>query len=481
MELKRILARDTRSATEKAMALFGPDVLIISNNRVEGQTELIVALDLVEAYSDELMAEEMGAIEHRQTATRYPSGAALSGVNRRLSSTPSSVNQPFSDHLHQMLQTGGQVEPIGTPASTSTSTSTSNDSGDLLLSQGREQTRSLEIVSLVREEFAALRQEFRLSQQTASWQLNQYWPEHIQPLVQVMTEVGVPTALRALLQEGLREQPTLDIALDSIRAQLTHNLERPQEGFPNRGIHVMAGLSGSGKTLMVAKAAQQLAMHYGNEYVAVVSYHDMRAGAWSQTQMLCAQLGVECYRASDADTLKLLLEELSPKRLILIDTPGVQMEDRLAEILQVCPEAGLHAVVPADSSAVTLSRIMLKSKLPWQSLMISKLDEANSPWPLIQFLIAEGAQCVVSAGGGSDKISDGLKSSGLQKLINMAMTQLNPTLDAFGADLTQAAAKPATLETPVNEAEVSNEPLTHAMGLSRPNWSLEMPQSELHG
>jgi hypothetical protein len=33
----------------------------------------------------------------------------------------------------------------------------------------------------------------------------------------------------------------------------------------------------------------------------------------------------------------------------------------------------------------------------------------------------------------------------------------------------------------VNEVEVSNEPLTHAMGLSRPNWSLEMPQSELHG
>jgi len=479
MELKRILARDTRSATEKAMALFGPDVLIISNNRVEGQTELIVALDLVEAYSDELMAEEMGAIEHRQTATRYPSGAALSGVNKRLSSTPSSVNQPFSDHLHQMLQTGGQVEPIGTPASTSTSTS--NDSGDLLLSQGREQTRSLEIVSLVREEFAALRQEFRLSQQTASWQLNQYWPEHIQPLVQVMTEVGVPTALRALLQEGLREQPTLDIALDSIRAQLTHNLERPQEGFPNRGVHVMAGLSGSGKTLMVAKAAQQLAMHYGNEYVAVVSYHDMRAGAWSQTQMLCAQLGVECYRASGADTLKLLLEELSPKRLILIDTPGVQMEDRLAEILQVCPEAGLHAVVPADSSGVTLSRIMLKSKLNWQSLMISKLDESNSPWPLIQFLIAEGAQCVVSAGGSSDKISDGLKSSGLQKLINIAMTHLTPSSDAFAVDTTEEATKPATLDALVIEADVANLPLTHTLGLSRPNWSLQMPQSELHG
>jgi len=475
MELKRILARDTRSATEKAMALFGPDVLIISNNRVEGQTELIVALDVAEASSDELMAEELGAIEHGQTATLYPSGAALSGVNKRISSTPSSVNQPFSDHLHHLLKTGGQSESNGSRASTA------NDSGDQLLSQGREQARSQEIVSLVREELAALRQEFRLSQQTASWQMNQYWPAHIQPLVQAMTEVGVPTALRALLQEGLREQPTLDIALDSIRAQLTHNLERPQEGFPNRGVHVVAGLSGSGKTLMVAKAAQQLAMQYGNEYVAVVSYHDMRAGAWSQTQMLCAQLGVECYRANGADTLKLLLEELSPKRLILIDTPGVQMEDRLAEILQVCPDAGLHAVVPADSSGVTLSRIMLKSNLNWQSLMISKLDESNSPWPLIQFLIAEGAQCVVSAGGGSDKISDGLKSSGLQKLINIAMTHLTPSLDAFAPATMELATKPATLATQVNEADAANMPLTHSLGLSRPNWSLETPQSELHG
>ena len=471
MELKRILARDTRSATEKAMAMFGPDVLIISNHRVEGQTELIVALDVAEASLDEMLetdAEEQSQESNSVTVT-------AKGPRQRLSSTPSSVSSPFSDHLHQLLQ------PASRMAQQAEAEPIAHVSTEHLLTQGREQVRSQEIVSLVREELAALRQEFRLSQQTANWQMNQYWPAHIQPLVQAMTEAAVPTALRALLQEGLREQPTLDSALDSIRAQLTHNLERPQEGFPNKGVHVMAGLSGSGKTLMVAKAAQQVALHYGTEYVAVVSYHDMRAGAWSQTQMLCAQLGVDCFRAGSPETLKLLLDELSPRRMIVIDTPGVQMSERLAEILQVCPEAGLHAVVPADSSAVTLSRIMLKSKLPWQSLMISKLDEANSPWPLIQFLIAEGAQCVVSAGGGSDKISDGLKSSGLQKLINMAMTQLSPTLDAFGADLTQAAAKPATLETPVNEVEASNETLTHAMGLSRPNWSLEMPQSELHG
>ncbi|MCE2858062.1 MAG: hypothetical protein LW705_10735 [Comamonadaceae bacterium] len=471
MELKRILARDTRSATEKAMAMFGPDVLIISNNRVEGQTELIVAMDVAEASPEEFLDENESSLNAKESVT--VSVAAIDAA-RRISSTPSSLNSPFSDHLHQLLQPGSRTLQTETEPVAMVST-------EQILTEGRDQVRSQEIVSLVREELAALRQEFRLSQQTASWQMNQYWPAHIQPLIQAMTEAGVPTSLRALLQEGLREQPTLDRALDSIRAQLAHNLERPQEGFPNRGIHVMAGLSGSGKTLMVAKAAQQAAMHYGAEYVAVVSYHDMRAGAWSQTQMLCAQLGVDCFRASNPETLKLLVNELSSRRLILIDTPGVQMTERLAEIVQICPQAGLHAVVPADSSGVSLSRIMSKSKLPWQSLMISKLDESNSPWPLIQFLIADGAQCVVSAGGGSDKISDGLKSSGLQKLINIAIDNLQPISDAFEADGLEEATKPATLDAQVNEVEAANEPLTHDMGLIRPNWSLEIPQSELHG
>ena len=48
MELKRILAADTRSANERAIALYGQDVLVISNHTVNGQTELVVAIDLAD-------------------------------------------------------------------------------------------------------------------------------------------------------------------------------------------------------------------------------------------------------------------------------------------------------------------------------------------------------------------------------------------------------------------------------------------------
>ena len=46
MELKRILARNARTANEKAIAQYGPDVLVISSSQVNGLTELIVAVDL---------------------------------------------------------------------------------------------------------------------------------------------------------------------------------------------------------------------------------------------------------------------------------------------------------------------------------------------------------------------------------------------------------------------------------------------------
>ncbi len=47
--------------------------------------------------------------------------------------------------------------------------------------------------------------------------------------------------------------------------------------------------------------------------------------------------------------------------------------------------------------------------------------------------------------------------------------------------MVEADLKPATLEPQVKELEAANEPLTHTLGLSRPHWSVEIPQNELHG
>ena len=45
MELKRILASDLRSATEKAIRIYGPNTLVVSSERINGGVEVIVATD----------------------------------------------------------------------------------------------------------------------------------------------------------------------------------------------------------------------------------------------------------------------------------------------------------------------------------------------------------------------------------------------------------------------------------------------------
>ena len=276
------------------------------------------------------------------------------------------------------------------------------------------------------EELAALRREFRLSQQTMGWESQQRWSEPIAPIVENLVQSAMPFELRTLLLDGLKEQNTFKQAMKSIRDTLMCNLKRPQAALPTAGVHVLAGPSGAGKTLMVARLAQQMALAEGAEKVAVVSFQDTRAGAWSQTQMLCAQSGVDSFRATDLDTLKLVLDELSSRQLVLIDTASVQMGERLLDVLKVLPTASLHAVVPADASAVTLKRVLLDSKMNWSSLMVSKVDESSAPWALLQFLTQDATKLSLSVGSCSDRVAAGGMEMSPSVLVNLAIAQLTP-------------------------------------------------------
>jgi flagellar biosynthesis GTPase FlhF len=521
MELKRILARDTRSATEQAMALYGPDVLIISNNRVAGQTELVVALDVSADSTTEILNDDLPtmtlAIEDLQDSLQ----------------TSSESDNAFGDHLHALLKRSSMEASLTETAVAQALTETNNEQGPLnsvnaeanvvaecviqstatqekvnqekvtqekvpvkskktvkkvavavqkkrvrknspairsktetpeltlqaysLADNRHDQIRSQEIVSLVREELAALRREFRLSQQTMGWESQHRWPEPIEPIVENLVQSAMPFELRTLLIDGLKEKNTFKQAIKSIRDTLMCNLKRPQAALPTAGVHVLAGPSGAGKTLMVARLAQQMALAEGAEKVAVVSFQDTRAGAWSQTQMLCAQSGVDSFRATNVDTLKLVLEELSSRQLVLIDTASVQMTERLLDVMQVLPTAFMHAVVPADASAVTLKRVLTDSKMNWSSIMISKVDESSAPWALLQFLTQDATKLSLSVGSCSDRVAAGGMEMSPSVLVNLAIAHLTP-------------AELSTQPTLSNPAELKRTPVAR-----------KTAQREIHG
>lgn len=372
MELKRIVAKDGRRATEQAIALYGPDVLVIANNSIEGQTELIVALPT------EVQAAAPAPAEPAAADPKARAGGAAPAL------APQDF-QAFDEALQQVRQAAPEVvalarrEPAGTEGFRKALPTADRPSDTELL-------RSREIVDLVRQELAALRQEFKLSRQLSGWESGRRLAPELEPLSLMLQDMAVPAALRVLLLDSLGERDDPHDALQAMHALLCKALPAEPVAAPQAGFHALCGPSGAGKTVMLARLALAAAAQLPAEQVALISFSDARPGAWSQLQLLASQAGVDCLRARDRAALELLLDELCDRRLVLIDTAGTDFEAHARSLREMAPQVQLHAVLPVDASITSVRRVLQAAGRPWASIMLSKLDEAGHPWPLIQGL-----------------------------------------------------------------------------------------------
>ena len=388
MELKRILANDTKSATERAMALYGRNVLVISNHTVGGQTELVVALDI-----DEQTLDSTVSPAHQSAPTVAPASATVA----------------FAQHLAQAQTPGKELQ------TTRQEPAKVDDERDYL--------RSREIMDLIRDELASLRREISLSQKTTGWQASLNLSVEVEDLMTSFTQAGMPTGLRTLLLDTVKDMRSEHEALSAVRNQLEDIARRPSVALPQTGVHLIAGPSGSGKTMMVMRLATQAAAQMGADKVAIVSYQDDRTGAWAHTQTLAAQSGVECFRADTPAALVAVLNRLSQRGLVLIDSSGSQMAERITEVQTACPACETHAVVSADASSATLRRVLRSSGIRWNSLMVSKLDESVQPWPLVEFLCDNFLS--LSAASDGAHVNALKRDLSTSALVEMAVAQLS--------------------------------------------------------
>ena len=368
MELKRILAADSRAAKEKAIRLYGRDALILSNDRVNGQVELIVAVDLV---ADDALYPNRGSAEDENAV--------------RKTATPLLQPPPFGRVLQSTMERmlAKQSEPVtaDAPAPTLTTSPTlvqPADTGELL--------RAQELVAMVKSELNEMRREIRLSRQTAVLENSAHLAPHIQALSAAMREANIASSLRALLIDEVRDCKTPEEATDHISTMLHRQLKHKLATAPFQGTHVVVGPSGGGKSVMARNIANAHIKSHGSEDIAIVSFNDNRIGAWPQLQLLSAAAGIECYKVKSAESLRELVDSLSDKKLIIIDTPGNQSLENASALHSAMQDATFHLVFPADASTATLNRFLQVTEIKWDSVMLTKMEECSNPWPILQML-----------------------------------------------------------------------------------------------
>ena len=386
MELQRILAKDSRSAMEQVHQKYGIDALVVSNKRANNKTELIIAIDLED--NSEVILEELQV-----------KGEAM--MDNRLEQYPA-FDQVMESKVFKTAQddtTSTNPSASFTPSYVAFEKST-HDEG----SEQREYLHAREIVDLVKEELAVLRRELKLSGQMEAWGRNNVISEPMKPLIKALDDSGMPLSLQAMVADIVNQSVTHNEALDAISTTLGKNIANINILSEMQGIHVITGGYGSGKTLMSARLAHQKSLEYGEHDVALISFKDNRFGAWSQMQLLGAQAGVDTFRANSDDVLEQLVAELSSRKLVLIDTPGVDVASTLNTLTALLPDAKYHLVVSADASEGGISKYLRMNNDAWTSIMISRLANDIQPWPLINVLLKE--KIPVSLAAGAPSITD---------------------------------------------------------------------------
>jgi len=446
MELKRILARDSRSANEKAIQLYGNDVLIISSQRLDNQTELIVATDVASSASEAPSGVQLPAHNPAQPRAHtpfVPFSQLLDEANARQDLDVLDEELPA-----QGADLGSQDEPVHefsiAPQVQRRQAALSAPPAASLAS-AHESRRSLEIVEMLRMEVASLRKEFSLSRQMRPWQDGLGLSPAIQQLSLAMNEAGVPAALRALLTDSIQSLDSAQEAMQVMQNLLVTAMERsPCELLPSAA-HALCGPSGSGKTSMVGRLAYAAAQKQGVERQAMVSFADHRPGAWAQMQLLASQSGVSCFRATDAAMLVTLLEDLQGKT-VWIDTCGADFGAQAELLRQHCPQVLRHAVLPVDATVTSVHKILDNSTASWSSLMLSKVDEAAQPWALVKGLTEN--RLPVSLMAGDSRICTPVQSFDPSHLVRLALApldafQVKAPVDEQPAPLTTARPKRA--------------------------------------
>jgi flagellar biosynthesis protein FlhF len=185
------------------------------------------------------------------------------------------------------------------------------------------------------------------------------------------------------------------------RNLLTGEAESPLED--TGGVFALIGPTGVGKTTSTAKLAAAFAARHGAGHLGLITLDAYRVGAHEQLRAYGRILGVPVHTAHDRASLDDLLELLSGKKMVLIDTAGMAQRDtRTKELLDMLSHRSVNRllVVNAASQGETIEDVLAAYRAnTCRGVILSKIDEAMKLAPALDALIRHKVKVLAVANG----------------------------------------------------------------------------------
>ncbi len=223
-------------------------------------------------------------------------------------------------------------------------------------------------------------------------------------LAQKLLDVGFSPALIRKMVDALPATATDENAWAAgvlERNLLTNESELSMED--QGGVFAFVGSTGVGKTTTTAKIAAGFAARHGAANLGLITLDAYRVGAHEQLRAYGRILGVPVHTAHDRASLEDLLELLSAKKMVLIDTAGMAQRDgRTRELLEMLAHRSIKKVLVVDASSQgeTIDDVIINWKASaCAGVILSKIDEAVKLAPALDALIRHKLKNIGVANG----------------------------------------------------------------------------------
>jgi flagellar biosynthesis protein FlhF len=169
------------------------------------------------------------------------------------------------------------------------------------------------------------------------------------------------------------------------------------------GVFALVGATGVGKTTSTAKLAAAFATRHGAANLGLITLDAYRVAAHEQLRAYGRILGVPVHTAHDRASLDDLLELLSGKKMVLIDTAGMAQRDaRTRELLEMLSHRSVNRllVVNAAAQGETIEDVLNAYRAAsCRGVILSKLDEAVKLGPALDAMIRHKLKVLAVANG----------------------------------------------------------------------------------
>ncbi|MCK7547091.1 flagellar biosynthesis protein FlhF [Marinobacter koreensis] len=415
MKVKRFFAQTMAEALKQVSHEMGPDAVILSNRRVDGGVEIVTALD----YDENMARQRLG-----EKAAEASNGSRLAELqaeqHRRLEEELNRSRDRIRE-VREKRAAQGQGYESASFAELQEAASEAFQPAEAAPAQ----TGYSDELAQMRAEISSLRDMVRGQQPAVEKSPGNAVQQR---LAERLQEFGLGADLAGSLSRRHRGGKLEDGWKQSLKMLATGVRTSRQDWLDEGGVYALVGPTGSGKTTTIGKLAARYVLRHGADSLALVTTDRFRVAAHEQLFVFGRILNVPVRVVDESHSLDDILDELSDRHLVLIDTAGLTSSDRgyqeqLAELARSHHNVRTHLVVSATSQPRIMKSVWHCYKMAeLAGCVMTKIDEALTLGESLGFVMETGLPVAWYTDG--QRIPEDLHHAEAVPLVRLAVERL---------------------------------------------------------